>query len=228
VNTTGATVPATEAGRRLDAIIGELGPADWTDPHGAYRASALVLDHITAEEGLLTAAVGDLQESLTGCESYPNMDKLLLWRSGDGALRLRLHVFSPGYTDRPHNHRWNFAARLLGGTYLHAVYGDEQEVLEGAQRGQAPRARHLHQVTAGQGYFLDHSLVHSLHADTTTVCLVLRGPSVKDDYFTWEEASRQLVWATGAARESAQDSATKAMDEHGYARVVAALGKLGL
>lgn len=228
MNTTGTAASATETGQRLDAIIGESGPADWSDPHGAYRATAHVLDRITAEKGLVSAAVADLAGSLAGCESYPNMDKLLLWRSGDGNLRLRLHVFSPGYTDRPHNHRWNFAARLLGGTYLHAVYGDEQEVLEGARRGQAPRARHLHEVSAGSGYFLDHSLVHSLHTDTTTVCLVLRGPSVKDDYFTWEETSRKLVWAAGAAKESAQESAAKAMDGHGYDRVLDALGKLGL
>jgi len=223
----GAAAPASDVRRHLDAIIAESGSGDWSDSQAAQRSSSLVLDRILGRQGFLAASVAELAGSLRGCESYPYMDKLLLWRSDDGDLRLRLHVFSPGYADRPHNHRWSFASRLLGGAYLHTLYGDEHEVLDNAQRGTAPRARFIHELATGAAYFLHHSQVHSLSTETETVSLVLRGPSRKDDYFTWEEASRRVVWSSGAAREDAADSASKAMDDAGYARVLEALDRLG-
>jgi hypothetical protein len=196
------------------------GPIDWTRPSSAHERGSDAFNRILAEDGLLAAAIENVvaaRGAAGDCESYPFMDKLVLWSSADRALRLRLHLFFPGYTDRPHNHRWSFLSRVLTGGYLHSLYGDQDDVLRRAQRGDEITARHTYQAPAGVEYFLDHSLVHSLHAGTVTVTLLLRGPSVKDEYFTLDGGVR---WSSGAQQESSALRQTKTMTEEGYARVL--------
>lgn len=226
ISTSASTRSRTQA--RLDALIAEGGPIEWDRPLSAQPRIADIFDRLLAEDGLLGCAVGQLQDRLEGCESYPGMDKLVLWQSQDGALRLRLHLFSPGYTDRPHNHRWSFATRVLAGTYLHTVYGSGREVLSRGEQGIAPAPLHVHEVSAGAGYFLDHELVHSLATETHTVSLVLRGPSTRPDYFTWEPAAGEVVWSLGAVRETADQRRDKAMSASGYARTVRLLSETGV
>jgi len=221
----------------VDTIVDDVGPVDWSDARAAHASAARILDRVGTGGLLADLVVGVVASSGAGggCESYPYMDKLLLWQSPDRQVRLRLHVFSPGYRDRPHNHRWNFQSRLIGGRYLHAVYGSEAEVLRQAQAGEVPPVRHVHEETAGTQYFLEHSLVHSLRADTRTASLVLRGPAEKDDYFTLElpgpedaPGGVRVLWSTGAARESSADQAAKAMTGDGFTRVVEALRSFGV
>jgi hypothetical protein len=217
----------------LAALAGAMRPAeaiDWSDARGARRAAGALFDRVLGGArpgGTLPSAVRELAADAAGraaCESYPRMDKVVLWRSADGALRLRLHVFHPGYRDRPHNHRWSFACRVLAGAYEHAIYGSEAEVLAAAERGAAPaRIAFAQAQGAGDEYLLDHALVHSLRTDRPTVSLVLRGPAAKDDYFTLEDGGTRVVWSSGAARESAEELSRKAMSEDGFARVAAAL-----
>lgn len=57
-------------------------------------------------------------------EHYDILDKLVLHDAPSG-WRLRLHVFLPGYYDRPHNHRWTYSSRILTGHYEHRTGGAE-------------------------------------------------------------------------------------------------------
>lgn len=214
---------STEVQRAITEVVRTSGPIDWARPSRAYERVSEAFDRILADDGLLAAAVEGVVAARGGagdCESYPFMDKLVLWSSADRALRLRLHVFFPGYADRPHNHRWSFLSRILSGGYVHSLYGDQDDVLRRAGRGEEITALHTYQACTGVGYFLDHSLVHSLHTATTTVSLLLRGPSVKDDYFTLDAGPGQVRWSSGAQRETSADRLVKTMTDEGFARVL--------
>jgi hypothetical protein len=210
----------------VGGLIEDHGPIPWDQPVAAHAHIGRIFDRLLTEDGLLGRVVSSVGDHVRGCESYPAMDKLLLWQSPDS--RLRLHLFSPGYVDRPHNHRWNFATRVLAGRYLHSVYGTADEVLDRVTRGTAPDPMHVHELTGGTGYFLDHRLVHSLATDTHTVTLLLRGPEAAKDYFTWEPSTASIVWSTGAVRESAEQRRDKVMSAEGYARVVRLLHETGV
>jgi hypothetical protein len=222
----------TPSATTLDDLLRPAAAIDWADLRHARDPGRELVDRVVTSDGLLAGVIGDIiagRGAPGACESYPAMDKLVLWQSPDRRLRLRLHVFYPGYADRPHNHRWSFFSRVLGGAYLHSVYGSEDEVLAETGRGGSPRVRLAHQVAAGGEYFLDHSLVHSLNTAETTVSLLLRGPSVKDRYFTVEPAATGAVaWSDGAARETAEQASAKAMTAAGFDRVSAALRRIGM
>ncbi len=211
---------------QLDKIIQRAGPFDWAHSRDAYQIARDILREIASVDGLVGAAVREVTgnaRARADCESFGRMDKIVLWANAGRSARLRLHIFHPGYSDRPHNHRWSFASRLLAGEYLHSIYGSEDEVLAHAN---SPRIQHAYILRPGADYYLGHSLVHSLSTETTTVSLVLRGPSVKDSYFTLEGAS--MRWSTGADRESSAERRAKTMTDDGVHRVLTTLGRIGI
>lgn len=219
---------------RVADLVGPPGAVPWDDPRAALGVAGGVLEAISADGELLPALVAGVSgPDRQGCESYPCMDKLVLWQSDDRRTRLRLHLFSPGYSDRPHNHRWSFASRILRGRYLQSIYGTEDVVLDAVRRRAQVRPLLAHDEGLGSHYFLEHSLVHSLRTDVLTVSLVLRGPAVKSEYFTLEgtraaEAGPRLVLSTGSTRESADERASKSMTPARHAEVEAVLAAEGL
>lgn len=224
-----------QARARVGRIVDGAGPVPWDDAGAALDAAGRVLDEVAGEPGLLPALVAEVSTDERGaCESYPLMDKLVLWRSDDGATRLRLHVFSPGYGDRPHNHRWSFVSSILRGRYAHSVYGSEDDVLRTVRSAAPVRPVLVHDERVGSRYFLDHALVHSLRTDVLTVSLLLRGPAVKPEYFTIDRAAAvgseppPLVLSTGDELEGVDVRASKAMSPARLAAVVAVLRGEGL
>ena len=221
----------TTASDVLDGILRNAVSIEWTDAGQAHAAISGIFDRILAEDELLATVIDETiasRGSEGDCESFEDLDKLVLWQSADRAVRLRLHVFFPGYYDRPHNHRWSFASRILRGGYAHSLYGLEDEVWAAAERGVLPAARYVSEERAGDGYFLDSSLVHSVHADTVTVSLVLRGPAVKSDYFQFDVAANRVRHGLGATQESAAERLSKAMTGDGFSRVRTTLEQQGL
>jgi hypothetical protein len=227
----------TRASDTVDEIMQANGPIDWTDPKQAIDVIAHVFDDVVSSPGLLRSLVIDLRATggaLGACESFPCLDKLVLWQSHDHAVRLRLHLFSPGYLDRPHNHRWSFASRLLTGGYLHTVYGSESDVLDQVSRGAEPRPLYVQPEHTGTQYFLDHQAVHSLRTDETSVSLMLRGPAAKSEYFTVEPGpgpngvAGNIVWSTGIALETSSTRRAKSMTETDLSHTVDTLDRLGV
>ncbi|MEV7010660.1 hypothetical protein [Streptosporangium sp. NPDC051022] len=215
----------------IDDVLRAALKIDWTDAGAAYRISGGIFDALEGGGDLLATRIREViaRRGAGGdCESYEQMDKLVLWQSEDRSLRLRLHVFHPGFFDRPHNHRWSFVSRILTGGYLHSLYGSEETVAEQARAGHAPLSRFVRQETPGTQYFLEHSLVHSLSADRVSVSLLLRGPSVKDDYFTWSAAAGRLVQSRGAAQENTADRAAKTMPDARFDQVLDVLVREGI
>ena len=218
------TIDVVQVREAVDELFEARSPVDWDDAAGPLELAEAIFDKVAASPETLVSLVEALPLQDGNAESFPALDKLVLWQSPDAEVRLRLHVFFPGYADRTHNHRWSFVSRILSGGYVHSLYGAEQDVLREVGGGREPRVVYAGHVQAGSTYFLHHSLVHSLRTDEVAVSLILRGPSTKTDYFTVTPA--ETLWSTGAARESSEERAAKAMTTEGRERVLRVLEEL--
>lgn len=195
----------------MEAIIEPLRSLDWEDidavEHAARKAlSALLEDPQAIREALL--ALPERPALLKLCEHYDILDKIVLHDDASGA-RLRLHVFLPGYFDRPHNHRWSYASTILRGEYRHYLFGDaelDERVDPAALTSLMVRQEHV-----GNTYALHHTMVHAVVAEPFTVSLVLRGPAVKDRFLVMDRKTGESWWQYGASQETAQSAEQKRM-----------------
>jgi len=207
----------------------DLSGLDWNDLPEVEKACDRLLTELDDDRALLRTAADAIQgdahlQSL--CEHYDILDKLVLHDDPSG-FRVRLHVFAPGHYDRPHNHRWTYAARILTGSYRHTLYGTEDGFDESVDVGRL-RPRMVRTERAGSTYTLHHSMVHAAVAEPYTVSLIVRGPAVKDRFLVTDRDSGEVWWQHGAATESARDAAAKRMDRAAIAHVVGTLAALGV
>ncbi len=199
----------------METIIEPLraldGPDDWGDTDAVEAETRKVLDALTADRSVIRKVLTDLPrqpELLALCEHYDILDKIVLWDDPTG-FRVRLHVFLPGYFDRPHNHRWSYASTILRGEYRHYLFGNvelDENVL--------PRdleAVMVRQEQVGDAYALHHSMVHAVVAEPYTVSLVVRGPAVKDRFLVIDRKTGESWWQYGAKQESEENAAQKRM-----------------
>lgn len=163
---------------------------------------------------------GGLQEALDNlrsdehlrsmCERYDFLDKLVLYDDPSTSVRVRLHLFRSGYYDRPHNHRWSFASRILRGEYVHRIYGREDVLL--GQHDSQPLDPIMERIEReGDEYVLHHNSVHSVQATEDTISLVLRGPASKERFLIRDLGAGSSFWVQGAANETPQVRAQKVM-----------------
>jgi hypothetical protein len=188
---------------------------DWDDIDAVEAETRKVLDALTADRSVIRRILTDLPRQpdlLALAEHYDILDKIVLWDDATG-FRVRLHVFLPGYFDRPHNHRWSYASTILRGQYRHYLFGNvelDEDVL--------PRdleAVMVRQEQVGDAYALHHSMVHAVVAEPFTVSLVVRGPAVKDRFLVMDRKTGESWWQYGAKQESAEDAEQKRMSvEH--------------
>lgn len=195
----------------MEAIIEPLRSLDWEDidavEHAARKAlSTLLEDPQAIREALL--ALPERPALLKLCEHYDILDKIVLHDDASGA-RLRLHVFLPGYFDRPHNHRWSYASTILRGEYRHYLFGDAE--LDERVDPAALTSLMVRQEQVGNTYALHHTMVHAVVAEPFTVSLVLRGPAVKDRFLVMDRRTGESWWQYGASQETAQSAEQKRM-----------------
>jgi hypothetical protein len=128
--------------------------------------------------------------------TYDFLDKLVLWDDPTG-FRVRLRVFLPGYFDRPRNHRWSYASRVLMGQYRHILFGDVD--LDEHVDPAALTPVMVCWEQAGSSYVLHDSMVHAVVAEAYTVSLVIRGPAVKDRFLVMDRVPVRAGGSTGQA-----------------------------
>ena len=112
----------------MEAIIEPLRSLDWEDIDAVESATRKALTTLSEGDGQVREALlalPDRPDLLGLCEHYDILDKIVLWDDPSG-VRVRLHVFLPGYFDRPHNHRWSYASTILRGRYRHYLFGDAE------------------------------------------------------------------------------------------------------
>jgi hypothetical protein len=214
----------------LSQLMEDVRAVDWSSGGQARATAGALLERVASATGLLKSIVVDVVEGRVpndDCESFEGLDKLVLWQSPDRQIRLRLHVFPPGYAGRPHHHRWSFVSCVLAGEYVHSLYGGDGSVLDVVTAGGRPEVVHEQRVVAGSDYFIDRSMVHSIAAEHPAVSLMIRGPSLSDDYFTVIDAgSRSVRWNKGAAQEHAALRSEKVMKPADFTRVLSNLEAL--
>lgn len=202
----------------METIIEPLRSLDWEDTDAVEAATVKALAMLTSQRRMLRDILLDLPErpDLLGlCEHYDILDKIVLHDDPSG-VRVRLHVFLPGYFDRPHNHRWSYASTILRGQYRHYLFGDADpdETIDPASL----KALMVRDEQPGSTYALHHTMVHAVVAEPYTVSLVIRGPAVKNRFLVMDRKTGQSWWQYGASQEPAYDAEQKRMSERRTAR----------
>jgi len=188
---------------------------NWDDTGSILSGCRPVFGALTRDPDLLLRLLDDLggDERLRAmCERYDFLDKLVLHDIAPSGIRVRLHLYRPGYFDRPHNHRWSFASHILRGRYLHRIFGRDHEFNEDTDPDTL-MAIHERFEEPGATYALHHTSVHTVQADAGTISLLLRGPAAKDRFLILDRRAGGSFWVYGAAQESPEQRATKRMTE---------------
>lgn len=186
---------------------------DWDDTASILSGCVPLFDAFDQDPGLLQALLDNLDgdEHLKSmCERYDFLDKLVLHDLPEAGVRIRLHLYRPGYFDRPHNHRWSFASHILHGRYLHRIFGRDDDFGEDTD---PDSLQAIHERLEGPGatYALHHTSVHTVQADADTMSLLLRGPATKERFLILDGRSGGSFWVYGAAQETPQQRASKRM-----------------
>jgi hypothetical protein len=207
----------------METIIESLRSLDWEDTDAVEAATVKALAMLTSQRRMLRGILLDLPErpDLLGlCEHYDILDKIVLHDDPSG-VRVRLHVFLPGYFDRPHNHRWSYASTILRGQYRHYLFGDADldETIDPANL----KALMVRDEQPGSTYALHHTMVHAVVAEPYTVSLVIRGPAVKDRFLVMDRKTGQSWWQYGASQEPAYDTEQKRMSVERLAELTTSL-----
>ena len=189
-----------------------LADIDWDDTGSILRHATPIFDAFVTELDLLARLLDNLESDAhlrPMCESYDFMDKLVLHDDTAAQVRVRLHLYRAGYFDRPHNHRWSFASHILRGSYLHRIFGRDDQFGEDTDPDTL-RPIHERVEHVGASYALHHTSVHTVHAEADSISILLRGPAAKDRFLILDRSGPSF-WVYGAAQESAQTRASKQM-----------------
>ena len=207
----------------METIIEPLRSLEWEDTDAVEAATVKALAMLTSQPRMLRDLLLDLPErpDLLGlCEHYDILDKIVLHDDPSG-VRVRLHVFLPGYFDRPHNHRWSYASTILRGQYRHYLFGDAD--LDETIDPTSLKALMVRDEQPGSTYALHHTMVHAVVAEPYTVSLVIRGPAVKDRFLVMDRKTGQSWWQYGANQEPAYDAEQKRMSVERLAELTTSL-----
>jgi hypothetical protein len=197
----------------METVVAPMRSLNWGDaeavePEISKALASLLDDRNRPIIRQILLALPERPELLRLCEHYDILDKLVLWDDPTG-FRVRLHVFLPGYFDRPHNHRWSYTSSVLTGQYRHVLFGDAE--LDEHVDPASLKPVMVRWEQAGSAYVLHHTMVHAVVAEPYTVSLVIRGPAVKDRFLVMDRKTGESWWQYGAGRESAEEAAKKQM-----------------
>ena len=164
---------------RVVDLIAEVDRARWsvTDggPARARRILALAAQPEVLE-GLLERIPAN-PKLVTRCQRKPYQDKLVLSVDADAGPVMILHHFRQGHADRAawiHNHRADFAARIVTGGYAHTLYSVSERPGDGGDQPFEVSELYARDERAGDTYVLSQDAFHTVRAEGDTVTLVVR------------------------------------------------------
>jgi hypothetical protein len=194
-------------------VIARLRGVHWDDLHDVSGKVPDLLADLASRPGWIGRAFDELLDDehlRTLSERLAELDKIVLLDDQASGTRIRMHIFRQGYFDRPHNHRFNFATRILTGGYTHTIYGNCPESLNIDAAALTPRI--IRHERPGDGYVIEHTLVHSVAAAAETITLTVRGPAQKDRMLIVDEADGAF-WAFGMKDEDPQETASRRLTD---------------
>lgn len=201
---------------------------DWDTTGSIIRGCSPLFDAVAEDPTILRKLIASVADdpTLAGmCEGYDFLHKLVLRDAPHVGVRVRLHLYRPGFFDRPHNHRWSFASRILCGSYTHKIFGSDTQF---DQETDPDTLRPIHERIEGPGsaYALHHSSVHTVQAQADTVSLLVRGPAAKRRFLILDASSRSPFWVYGAADETPEQRAQKRLSPSQLAGTIARVNEL--
>lgn len=198
----------------IDNLTKPLDALDWNDTPAVEATTGKILKALANDRDLLRTLAHQVpqDDQLSRLsEHYDILDKLVLHDDPAG-WRLRLHVFLPGYYDRPHNHRWTYSSQILRGSYRHTLYGLD-DVLNENMDVASLQPYMVRTETTGSAYTLHHRMIHAAVAEPHTVTLIARGPALKDRFLVSDRNTGRAWWQYGAANEEPAEAEKKRMSE---------------
>ncbi|MEV0354576.1 hypothetical protein AB0H71_00770 [Nocardia sp. NPDC050697] len=207
-----------------DNLLDPLRHLDWNDVEAIDAATRKIFAHFTTGTYLVRRGLTAIRETprlMALCEHYDILDKLVLFDDPDTGIRVRLHIFGPGYHDRPHNHRWTYSSHILRGEYRHRIYQpiDLHDALDPAGLD----AVMVRQEQPGVSYTLHHSAIHAVVAEPGTVSLVVRGPAMTERFLVMDNKTGQAWWQYGSAKETPEIARSKRMSGERFRELVDSL-----
>src|SRR5579863_251605 len=193
--------------------LDEMDSVDWSNLEDVSEAGEELLSRLDRDRIWLGSLVDHAIRSpdlFAMCEHYDILDKIIL-HEGSSGWRLRLHVFGPGYFDRPHNHRWTYSSRIIHGRYRHTLYGTDEQLEDEAFSVATLKPVAVRTEREGDTYTLHHSMIHSVTAAPFTTSVVVRGPAESERFLVMDRPSGAAWWQFGAARESKEEASLKRM-----------------
>lgn len=206
-----------------DPSFASLAGIDWDDTDSILTGTTPVLQTLTGHRDLLAVMIDNVAADpglADHCEGYDFMRKLVLYDDPALQVRVRLHLYQGGFFDRPHNHRWSFASRIVRGSYEHRLFGSDSDFGESTDPT-ALQALLTRRERAGTTYALHHTSVHSVTAAPDTVSLIVRGPAAKKRFLIHDAAKGRFFWVHGAQHETPQQRARKRLSPDQLAATIA-------
>jgi len=214
---------------------------DWAAFDAAGRDSRDVIQELASNRTALrelVLAVGRDEHLLPLCEKVRDFKYMVLYDALDRGFRLRLHRFSEGQEDEPHNHRYSFSSHILKGSYTHTLY----EVADDSASPEAQAYWKLHQPPgtfdsgplpellmtrlsalmtqtqdAGSSYSLHHASFHATALPAQNAySLFLRGPAEKPSAVFLDPANRAYRWKFGRTHERPEVLSARSFTQEDY------------
>jgi hypothetical protein len=226
---------------------------DWTAFGDAGRNSRDVIQEIAADKATLRQlilAVNHDEHLLPLCEKVRDFKYMVLYDALDRGFRLRLHRFSEGQEDQPHNHRYSFSSLILKGWYTHTLYEvvDDPEstgeqpywnleqppaTYDGGPLPPFPITRLSPLMTQtqaeGSAYSLHHTTFHATALPAQNAySLFLRGPAEKPSAVFLDPANRAYRWKFGRTHERPEALTARSFTLDDYKRFVEQLEEDGV
>jgi hypothetical protein len=214
---------------------------DWGAFDAAGRDSRDVVQQLAADRTALRAlvlAVGRGEHLLPLCEKVRDFKYMVLYDALDRGFRLRLHRFSEGQEDEPHNHRYSFSSCILKGSYAHTLYEVADDAgssdaapywqlrqppgtHDGGPLPELPMTRLSPLMTqtqdAGSAYTLHHTTFHATALPAENAySLFLRGPAEKPSAVFLDPANRTYRWKFGRAQERTEVLTARSFTQDDY------------
>ena len=186
-------------------FIQQIDALDWTDFEKVSLQSQELLQHLTAHRRLLGQLIHNC--ILNKSEQYDLLTKLVLLERPNGT-RLRLHVFTDEYYDRPHNHRWPYSALILRGGCVHRIFSSSSSSpLETTAENLTPLL--IEKRGRGVPYTLNTQVFHSVSVVSRTISLIIRGPARERSFRLIDRQTGEHWVQHGADHETSAEHEVK-------------------